>query len=69
MTMGRLLRRLSYFLTFGSVAMAAPIVQVTVHVADEQGQSIEGATVELTLIQSNPDSVGAGTEVVEGVTD
>ena len=41
MTMGRLLRRLSYFLTLGSVAMAAPVVQVTVHVVDEQGQSIK----------------------------
>ena len=66
MNLWRLLRGVVYFLTFGSVAMAAPVVQVTVHVIDEQGQNIEGATIELTLIQSSPESVGAGTEVVEG---
>lgn len=41
MNMWRLLRRMVYFLTLGSVTMAAPAVQVTVHVVDEQGQSIE----------------------------
>lgn len=57
------------FVLLPNMAGAAPVVQVTVHVVDEQGQSLEEATVELTVIQSAPESVGAGTEVVEGMTD
>ncbi len=41
MTIRRFWRGMLCFLTFGSVAMAAPVVQVTVHVVDEQGQSIK----------------------------
>lgn len=69
MNMGILVVGMLWFLIFTTVVVAAPMVQVTVKVIDQESQSIEGATIQLTLIQSLPESVGAGTEVIEGMTD
>lgn len=54
---------------FASVVAAAPVTQVTAHILDEQGQAIEGAHVSIVLILSSPESVGAQSYLVEGLTD